>query len=132
MNKQKIKPIDVNILQERLESIYNSILCLYHDGYEYGEKDGIAECILELQSMPIVDLENLKPLGKWIKNQIGEDGYSHTICSECKTEAPFHYSYEEYYDEGMDGEWEFCGLKESGISEVLSNYCPNYGVKMEV
>lgn len=108
MNKQKIKPIDANTLQKRLESIYNSILVLYHDGYEYGEKDGIAECILELQSMPIIDLENLKPLGKWI-----DDGdyitiaHGHLDVKTCSV----------------------CGEKISIYD--FDNYCPNCGTRME-
>lgn len=131
--------------QKEFSKLFNNTIneiCLFADKHNFYRNNMLVYLISELLTHYLAygnssydvfcsKQENDKPLGKWIKNQIGEDGYSHTICSECKTEAPFHYSYEEYYDEGMDGEWEFCGLKESGISEVLSNYCPNCGAKME-
>ena len=69
--------------------------------------------------------------GKWVVNRESEDGYKHHMCNKCKTEAPFHYTYVDDYDEGLDGEWFYLGQRESGIVEHMGNYCPNCGAKLE-
>jgi hypothetical protein len=68
--------------------------------------------------------------GEWIANENNDDGYKHHVCSICKEEAVFDYVYEDSYDEGFDGEWQYTGQYECGIKESLTNYCPNCGAKM--
>lgn len=73
----------------------------------------------------------LQKRGKWVVNRESEEGYKHHMCNKCKTEAPFHYTYIDDYDEGLDGEWFYLGQRESGIVEHMGNYCPNCGAKLE-
>ena len=82
----------------------------------------------------IAEIEKAEPIvikhGEWVVNQESVDGYKHHMCSGCLTDAIFEYRYEADYDEMLDGEWEYIGKKEVGITEQLTNYCPNCGAKM--
>jgi hypothetical protein len=68
-------------------------------------------------------------IGEW-KTHIADDGYVHHFCSECGTDAIFEVLYVPDYDEDLDGEWRYCGDRECGIAESLTQCCPHCGVKM--
>lgn len=68
-------------------------------------------------------------IGQW-KTHISDDGYVHHFCSECGTDAIFEVLYVPDYDEDLDGEWRYCGDRECGIAESLTQCCPHCGVKM--
>ena len=38
---------------------------------------------------------------------------------------------EEDYDEGIDGEWEYLGVRDNGINEHITKFCPECGEKMD-
>ena len=63
----------------------------------------IGDCIGLLETLPSAD----RPTGKWIPVTNGRGGHE---CSECNSYAPSYQSGD----------------------EMLANYCPNCGVKMEV
>lgn len=61
---------------------------------------------------------------------VSEDGYEHHFCPECGEDAIFDYVNEPMYDKCLDGEMEYCGDVEVGISEHITPYCPNCGARM--
>lgn len=67
--------------------------------------------------------------GRWKKVE-GSSGWEQHRCSVCKKEAIFKVDYIDDYDEGVDGEWEYIGRTENGITEYLTDYCPNCGADM--
>lgn len=71
-------------------------------------------------------------MAKWILAEDGPtDEWVHHKCSSCNTLALFNYLYAEDFDESIDGEWYSLGLKETGMSEHITQYCPNCGEKMD-
>ena len=70
-------------------------------------------------------------MAKWIIDESYDDGYEHHKCSHCNTRALFDYIMEEDYDEGIDGEWEYLGVRDNGISEHITKFCPECGEKMD-
>lgn len=70
-------------------------------------------------------------MGKWIIDETYDDGYEHHKCSHCNTRALFDYIMEEDYDEGTDGEWEYLGMRDNGINEHITKFCPECGEKMD-
>ena len=78
---------------------------------------------------PTIEAEPVRH-GRWEKVE-GSSGWERHRCSVCKKEATFKYEYIDDYDEDMDGEWEYIGQRENGITEYLTDYCPNCGAKMD-
>lgn len=70
-------------------------------------------------------------MSKW-KTRDCKDGYTHHYCPNCKNNAIYDFLYIEDYDEDIDGEWYSIGLREYGINEHLTKYCPECGEFMEV
>ena len=70
-------------------------------------------------------------MAKWIIDETYDDGYEHHKCSHCNTRALFDYIMEEDYDEGIDGEWEYLGVRDNGINEHITKFCPECGEKMD-
>lgn len=70
-------------------------------------------------------------MGKWIIDETYKDGYEHYKCSHCNTPALFDYVMYEDYDEGTDGEWEYLGMRDNGINEHITKFCPECGEKMD-
>ena len=70
-------------------------------------------------------------MAKWIIDKTYDDGYEHHKCSHCNTRALFDYIMEEDYDEGIDGEWEYLGMRDNGINEHITKFCPECGEKMD-
>ena len=68
-------------------------------------------------------------IGQW-NLYVAEDGWEHHCCSECGEDAMFTVLYEADYDEDLDGEMRYCGDREYGIAESLTQCCPHCGVKM--
>lgn len=69
--------------------------------------------------------------GEWVINSESEDGFEHHMCSCCKENAHYSYTFINDYDEGLDGEWEYLGQIENGIIECLDDYCSNCGAVMK-
>lgn len=84
---------------------------------------------LELQ--PTIEAESVKQ-GKWVVNPESYDGFKHHMCSKCKNDAIFDSVYEADFDEMLDGEWDYVGQRESGISEHLTKRCNHCDAKMDV
>ena len=72
-----------------------------------------------------------KNMATWIIDESYDDGYEHHKCSHCNTRALFDYIMEEDYDEGTDGEWEYLGMRDNGINEHITKFCPECGEKMD-
>lgn len=83
-----------------------------------------------LDNIPAADVAPVVH-GRWVINRKSEDGYTHHMCSKCKNDAPFHYTYVADYDEDLDGEWYYLDQREDGIVEYMGNYCPNCGARMD-
>lgn len=82
------------------------------DEFGRGVATGISTAILEIYNLPFLALDDMRPKGRWVEYENEADrGYHY--CSECKHQA-FNY------DEGD------CNV------EILSDYCPNCGARMEV
>lgn len=83
-----------------------------------------------VHEVPTLDLDDLRPKGRWKKIKGTSSGWKQHRCSLCKAEAIFEYTYIDDYDEGIDGEWEYIGQRENGIIEHLTDFCPNCGADM--
>ena len=70
--------------------------------------------------------------GRWTYDPDSIDGFTHHMCTVCKTDAVFDYTYEDDYDEWLDGELKYIGQREAGILEHLTGFCPNCGAKMDL
>lgn len=71
-------------------------------------------------------------MAKWIlEEEEYIDDFQHHKCSSCGALSLFSYTYNEDYDEGIDGEWVSLGYIASGINENITLYCPNCGSKMD-
>ena len=95
----------------------------WHQGWN-DSLDAAATQAPTIDAVPVVH-------GRWRKKYSEWDGYLHSYCPCCETDAPFDYKFVEDYDEDLDGEWEYIGQREDGIIEYLGNYCPNCGAKMD-
>lgn len=59
-----------------------------------------------------------------------DDGWTHNRCSHCKHDAVFYPTFDEDWDEDIDGEWVSLGTFQDGIEEFLTDYCPHCGARM--
>lgn len=110
-------------------------------GYEIGSLDeddfvDFLDCVKadKLITDAIAAVFKAEPVkhGRWVVNPESYDGFKHHMCSNCKNDAIFDYVYEADFDEMLDGEWDYVGQRESGISEHLTKRCPNCDAKMDV
>ena len=92
---------------------------------------GINSAIREVKSFPASDVAPVRH-GRWTYDPDSGDGFAHHMCTACKTNAIFDYTYEDDYDEWLDGEWRYVGQREAGILEHLTGFCPNCGAKMDL
>lgn len=83
-----------------------------------------------VHEVPTLDLDDLRPKGRWEEIEETSSGWEQHRCSVCKEEAIFEYTYTDDYDEGIDGEWEYIGQREDGIIEHLTDFCPSCGADM--
>lgn len=96
----------------------------YHKGLAWARKI-INEAIT-------IEINSFRPHGRWaLREGANPDGWEHHYCTNCSKDAAFWCLMKEEYDEGLDGEWQYIGLRESGIEEILSPCCPNCGAKMD-
>ena len=98
----------------------------------YNTVNGKSVCAVrkdEIASIPVADVVPVVH-SEWVVNHKSEDSYNHHMCNKCKTDAPFHYTYIDDYDEGFDGEWFYLGQREDGIVEHMGTFCPNCGADM--
>ena len=115
--------IDADALAERLK-------------LQYGEELGwqctvnMSDVGMMIEDAPTVDAVEVMH-GEWEKHDESKDDFYHHRCSICKVDAPFNYVETEDYDEDMDGEWCFVGLRIADIVEHFTNYCPHCGAKMD-
>lgn len=52
--------------------------------YQGSESDGIAACFEEIREAPTVDLESLRPHGRWIFHHMTGSQAYYAHCSECR------------------------------------------------
>ena len=120
-----MRPIDADKLIRQL--------CLVSpdcDEFGRGVATGISTAIQKTADTPTITLDDLRPKGRWEVIEETSSGWKQHRCSVCKAEAIFEYTYIDDYDEGFDGEWEYIGQIENGITEHLTDFCPNCGADM--
>lgn len=98
-----------------------------HADWSNGFECGMQQAIDIIAAADVVEVRH----GEWIEHDESKDDFYHHRCSICKVDAPFNYVETEDYDEGMDGEWCFIGMRIADIVEHLTNYCPHCGAKMD-
>ena len=99
---------------------------------KHGEsmRGGIRIALRCMERCQPVSIDDLRPKGRWGVIEETSSGWKQHRCSVCKAEAIFEYTYIDDYDEGVDGEWEYIGQMENGITEHLTDFCPHCGADM--
>lgn len=91
--------------------------------------DGVLYMLEQIDKAPTVDVHAHWELRyEDIKN---DDGWQHNRCSHCKHDAVFYPTFDEDWDEDMDGEWVSLGTFQDGIEEFLTDFCPFCGATMD-
>lgn len=130
--KKIIKMVDYEAMRAAFDEKFKETMQLIESGETH--LDNLAEGFHEADGvifrMPAADVAPVVH-GRWVINRKSEDAYTHHMCSKCKTDAPFHYTYVDDYDEGLDGEWYYLRQRVNGIVEYMGDYCPNCGAKMD-
>ena len=118
--------IEREALLDTLEGLYDLHLMTLN----YAAYAATQDCMTAVTEALAADVTEVRH-GEWVKHDELKDDFYHHCCSICKEDAPCHYVETEDYDEGMDGELYFIGMRITDIVEHLTNYCPNCGAKMD-
>lgn len=107
--EKTMRLIDVDELKKRATKV------MFRDAPECGEFDAVA--VDDIDCMPTIDPETLRPTGRWELHGNDDDTESSYWCSNCNA----YYAEDMFYPDGyVNGHWE----------EKTFSYCPNCGARM--